>query len=76
MPFIGVGRFVFNQLYVKEFLMPEKMISLRIDQDLERKVRVEAAKNDLGRSAFIRKTLVEKLVETRTQSKEEPGDDE
>ena len=55
--------------------MPEKMISLRIDNDLDRKVRVEAAKNDLGRSAFIRKALAEKILVTRTQSKEEPEDD-
>ncbi len=56
--------------------MPEKMISIRIDNDLDRKVRVEAAKNDLGRSAFIRKALTEKLVKPKTQTEEELEDDE
>lgn len=41
--------------------MTTKTISLRIQSDLDRLVRVEAARRDLNRSAFIRDTLVEKL---------------
>ena len=55
--------------------MSDKTISLRISPEFDRKVRVEAAKNDMDRSTFIREALAEKLVETRTQSKEEPEDD-
>ena len=55
--------------------MSDKTISLRISPDFDRKVRVEAAKNDMDRSTFIREALAEKLVETRTQYEEEPKDD-
>ena len=48
--------------------MPEKMISLRIDKNLDRRVRIEAAMSDLGRSEFIRQTLLEKLVVLENQT--------
>jgi len=55
--------------------MSDKTISLRISPEFDRKVRVEAAKNDMDRSTFIREALAEKLVDTRPQYKKEPEDD-
>ena len=42
--------------------MQTKIISLRISPEFDRQIRIEAAKRDLNRSAFIRKTLDEKLT--------------
>jgi len=47
--------------------MQVKVISLRVDSDFDRRLRVEAAKRDLDRSAFIRRALVEKLAEIERQ---------
>jgi hypothetical protein len=39
----------------------DKVISMRVSLDFDRQLRIEAAKRDLNRSAFIRKALNEKL---------------
>lgn len=41
--------------------MSMKTISVRLNNEFDRKVRIEAARRDLDRSEFIRQTLVEKL---------------
>ena len=52
--------------------MVDKLIALRIDKNLDRRIRVEAAKNDLDRSKYIRQALLEKLNDSRVEEKELP----
>jgi len=41
--------------------METKTISIRLIPELDRKIRIEAAKRDLNRSEFIRKILLEEI---------------
>ena len=41
--------------------MEAKTISIRVSPEFDRKVRVEAAKNDMDRSTFVREALAVKL---------------
>ena len=50
-----------------------KVIGLRVDLAFARELRMEAARRDLSRSAFIRQTLSEKLVELKQQRSAQPA---
>ncbi len=50
----------------------DKVVIFRISREVDREVRVEAAKNDMNKSEFIRQTLIEKLNNSRP-SKSEKG---
>ena len=43
----------------------EKVVIFRISREIDRAVRVEAARNDMNRSEFIRQTLIEKLIKSQ-----------
>jgi hypothetical protein len=44
--------------------MDTKTISLRVGQEFDRRLRIEAARRDLNRSEFIRRVLAERISES------------
>ena len=51
--------------------MSDKFVGLKMSSDLDRKVRVEAAKRDLNRSAYIRAVLQKELEEAEQEQGEQ-----
>ena len=45
--------------------MDKKTISIRVSEDFDRQLRVEAAKRDKDRSTFIRETMESRLAEIK-----------